>query len=82
MDMPNANRMTVGIMAVIAEEERRMISERTKAPSVSRWAAGRAARRSMAGSAPRPSTARHKNSLRNWNRSSMIYDAADCRCAR
>ena len=31
VDMPNANRMTVGIMAVIAEEERRMISERTKA---------------------------------------------------
>jgi DNA invertase Pin-like site-specific DNA recombinase len=29
--MPNANRMTVGIMAVIAEEERRMIGERTKA---------------------------------------------------
>jgi DNA invertase Pin-like site-specific DNA recombinase len=31
VDMPNANRMTGGIMAVIAEEERRMISERTKA---------------------------------------------------
>jgi DNA invertase Pin-like site-specific DNA recombinase len=31
VDMPNANRMTVGIMAVVAEEERRMISERTKA---------------------------------------------------
>jgi DNA invertase Pin-like site-specific DNA recombinase len=30
-DMPNANRMTVGIMAVVAEEERRMISARTKA---------------------------------------------------
>jgi DNA invertase Pin-like site-specific DNA recombinase len=30
-DMPNANRMTVGIMAVIAEEERRMIAARTKA---------------------------------------------------
>jgi DNA invertase Pin-like site-specific DNA recombinase len=29
--MPNANRMTVGIMAVVAEEERRMISARTKA---------------------------------------------------
>lgn len=29
-DMPNANRMTVGIMAVVAQEERRMISERTK----------------------------------------------------
>jgi DNA invertase Pin-like site-specific DNA recombinase len=30
-DMPNANRLTVGIMALIAEEERRMISARTKA---------------------------------------------------
>jgi len=30
-DMPNANRLTVGVMAMVAEEERRMISERTKA---------------------------------------------------
>ena len=30
-DMPNANRLTVGIMALVAEEERRMISARTKA---------------------------------------------------
>jgi DNA invertase Pin-like site-specific DNA recombinase len=30
-DMPNANRLTVGIMAMVAEEERRMISQRTKA---------------------------------------------------
>ena len=29
--MPNANRLTVGIMAMVAEEERRAISERTKA---------------------------------------------------
>jgi DNA invertase Pin-like site-specific DNA recombinase len=29
-DMPNANRLTVGIMAILAEEERRMISKRTK----------------------------------------------------
>jgi DNA invertase Pin-like site-specific DNA recombinase len=28
--MPNANRLTVGIMAMLAEEERRMISKRTK----------------------------------------------------
>jgi DNA invertase Pin-like site-specific DNA recombinase len=30
-DMPNANRLTVGIMAMVAEEERRAISDRTKA---------------------------------------------------
>jgi DNA invertase Pin-like site-specific DNA recombinase len=30
-DMPNANRLTVGVMAMVAQEERRMISERTKA---------------------------------------------------
>lgn len=30
-DMPNANRLTVGIMAMVAEEERRMIAARTKA---------------------------------------------------
>src|SRR3954449_924132 len=29
-DMPSANRLTVGIMAMVAEEERRMISARTK----------------------------------------------------
>ena len=28
--MPNANRLTVGIMAMLAEEERRIISKRTK----------------------------------------------------
>jgi DNA invertase Pin-like site-specific DNA recombinase len=28
--MPNANRLTVGIMAMVADEERRMISQRTK----------------------------------------------------
>ncbi len=31
VDLPNANRLTVGIMALVAEEERRMISARTKA---------------------------------------------------
>jgi DNA invertase Pin-like site-specific DNA recombinase len=30
-DMPNANRLTVGIMAMVAQEECRMISERTRA---------------------------------------------------
>jgi DNA invertase Pin-like site-specific DNA recombinase len=44
-DMPNANRLTVGIMAMVAEEERRAISERTKAGSWRRESAGCEARR-------------------------------------
>jgi DNA invertase Pin-like site-specific DNA recombinase len=31
VDMPNANRMTVGVMALVAEQEREAISTRTKA---------------------------------------------------
>ena len=31
VDMPSANRLTVGIMSLVADEERRMISARTKA---------------------------------------------------
>jgi DNA invertase Pin-like site-specific DNA recombinase len=30
-DMPRADALTVGILAVVAENERRLISERTKA---------------------------------------------------
>jgi DNA invertase Pin-like site-specific DNA recombinase len=30
-DMSHANRLTVGVMAMVADEERRMISQRTKA---------------------------------------------------
>jgi DNA invertase Pin-like site-specific DNA recombinase len=36
-DMPHANRLTVDIMAVVADEARRMISARTKvAPAAAR----------------------------------------------
>jgi len=37
-DMPAANRMTIGMMAVVADEKRRMISARNKAA----WEAAKA----------------------------------------
>jgi Resolvase, N terminal domain len=62
-DMPNANRLTVGIMAMIAEAERRMISARTKAsPLPDRLCDNRQASRRVA--SQRPTPRQHAHNLR------------------
>lgn len=65
-DMPNANRLTVGIMAMVAEEERHAVSARTKAA----LAAAKARGMKLGG---RPENL--KNSELGWRRSAEMRKA-------
>lgn len=78
-DMPDANEMTVGIMAVVAQAERKMISERTKAALGAAKARGQTLggfRRDHAGNPlSKPPTAAHRAKAVERRRSRAIERA-------
>lgn len=73
-DMPEANELTVGIMALIAQEERKRISERTKAALAAAKARG-----TKLGN---PNGAEHLRGLGNKQAVKRIKENADQRAER
>src|SRR3954449_5593694 len=64
-DMPEANEMVVGIMALVAQAERRMISERTKAALAAAQARGTRLGKPKGHQIPRAEEARRQGAAAN-----------------
>jgi DNA invertase Pin-like site-specific DNA recombinase len=64
-DMPEANEMVVGIMALVAQAERRMISERTKAALAAAQARGKRLGQPKGHQIPRAEEARKQGAAAN-----------------